>query len=40
MVDNFEKTIFIKPLDCKFSSDGMQEALTWRKILLKQVKSF
>ena len=35
-----EKTIIAKPLDSKFSSEEKQDILTWRNILLSQVKSY
>ena len=35
-----EKTIIGKSLDSKFSNDAKQEILTWRNILLRQVKSY
>ena len=33
-------TIIAKPLGSKFSDDDEHEILTWRKALLKQVKSY
>ena len=35
-----DKTVTAKPLDRKFSDDEKQEVLTWRNVLLKQVKSY
>ena len=35
-----DKTVNAKPLDRKFSDDEKQEVLTWRNVLLKQVKSY
>ena len=35
-----QKTIIAKPLDSKFKDDEKKEVLTWRNMLLRQVKSF